>query len=73
MEKLKSILDGLEALVKSWTGQLNSSLSISYGCASAKEYPNLSVRELVIEADKHMYAKKAAYYSQNGIERRKRD
>ncbi len=71
-ERLKAILEEFERLIEEWTGNLVSSLSISYGYATAKEYPSLSIRELAAEADKRMYESKAAYYAQNGIERRKR-
>ncbi|MDO5155920.1 MAG: diguanylate cyclase [Eubacteriales bacterium] len=71
-ERLKPILEEFDLMIKSWTGNLVSSLSISYGYASAKEYPSLTIRELAAEADKRMYENKAAYYAQSGIERRKR-
>lgn len=71
-ERLKPILEEFDLMIKSWTGNLVSALSISYGYATAKEYPSLSIRELAAEADKRMYENKAAYYTQSGIERRKR-
>lgn len=46
-------------------------LSISYGYAMAKDYPELAIRDLASEADKKMYEAKAVYYKKNGIERRR--
>ena len=69
--QLKKIFAQFDSQIKSWTGNLVTSLSISYGYASSKDYPGSSVRELAAVADKRMYENKAAYYIQNGIERRK--
>lgn len=70
-EKLNAVLADFEDSIKNWKGRMVDKLSISYGYASAKQFPDLTVRELASEADKNMYANKAAYYKQNGIERRK--
>lgn len=70
-ERLKTLLADLEDKVKSWAGTMNDSLSISYGYASAEQYPNMTIRNLAFEADKRMYEAKAKYYKQAGIERRK--
>ena len=70
-EKLRTILAEFDDKVKTWTGRLVNKLSISYGYAAAKEYPDMNIRDLASEADKRMYENKAAYYRKSGIERRK--
>lgn len=70
-DKLKSLLLDFDNTVKSWSGNLLKKMSISYGYASAKEYPNLSIRELTSVADMRMYENKKSYYDQNGIKQRK--
>lgn len=57
--------------VEAWSGHLVDKLSISYGYAVAKDYPDLNIRDLASEADKQMYASKAEHYRKNGIERRR--
>lgn len=69
--RLKDLLSEFEASIRAWTGRLIDRLSISYGYATSKEYPGLSIRDLASEADKRMYANKAAYYKRAGIDRRK--
>lgn len=70
-EELNKQITAFEQLISNWSGNMVNSLSISYGIASVKDYPNLTVRELASEADKRMYEAKAEYYRQSGIDRRK--
>lgn len=46
-------------------------LSISYGFVFGRESEAENVDKLLIEADKAMYANKWAYYSREGIDRRR--
>lgn len=70
-EKLKAIFTDFDASIRDWKGKMVDKLSISYGYAAAKNFPNLTIRELASEADKNMYENKTAFYKQTGIERRK--
>ena len=53
-----------------WKGNLVSGVSISLGFADFKDGNNID--EIVQKADKEMYAFKANYYQQSGIDRRRR-
>lgn len=70
-EKLKTILASFDASIKAWSGRMVDKLTISYGYASKKAFPDLTIRELASEADKNMYKNKSDFYRKNGIERRK--
>lgn len=61
----------LKAETDAWTGVKVKKLSLSVGCALAKEYPDLCAEELIKEADKGMYAQKKEYYCLNGRDRRR--
>jgi diguanylate cyclase (GGDEF)-like protein len=49
----------------------NGASGLSYGYASALEYPECSIEKLVSIADQRMYLQKASYYSTSGRERRR--
>ena len=77
-----AIVQGNEALAKNlctklmetasiWHGKMVDRLSIAYGIAGSTENEGCSVDELIIIADKAMYADKERYYINNGIDRRK--
>lgn len=70
-EQVLEVSRAFEQTTAEWTGELLNHLSVSCGYVIAKQEPDLSIRELVAEADKRMYADKAAYYKRTGIERRK--
>lgn len=70
-EKLNALFAEFDAAINAWTGNMVKKLAISYGYASAKDFPGLSIRELALEADKNMYKNKADFYQKSGIERRK--
>lgn len=61
----------LKQETEKWSGKLVGELSLSVGYAFAKEYGNISVEELVKEADKGMYEQKKEYYQKNGRNRRR--
>lgn len=69
-EKLNALFAEFDAAINAWTGNMVKKLAISYGYASAKDFPGLSIRELALEADKNMYKNKADFYKKSGIERR---
>lgn len=71
-EKLKFLLQDLENLVDHWSGQFVDSLSLSVACASKREFPTETVDELSKIADKRMYEAKERYYSNKGVDRRKK-
>lgn len=65
------MLETFRGHIKAWQGEFCDSLSIAFGWASREEFPDASIDELLHKADKRMYADKAAYYRQAGIDRRK--
>ena len=54
-----------------WSGEKVNSISLSIGYASRKDFKNITIDELVEEADKRMYQSKADYYCTIGVDRRK--
>lgn len=69
-ETLSDSFTKFDEIVDSWSGNLVKSVAISYGYAATEDYPNLDIRDLASEADKHMYEAKAEYYRKKGIDRR---
>lgn len=68
-----SIFDRLEKLVKTgetWSGELISGISLSYGIAKINDYEILS--DAFKMADKHMYDSKREYYANSEHDRRAR-
>lgn len=61
----------LQQEAKRWSGSLVDRLSLSAGYAAAADHPGLNAEKLVREADLAMYAAKAAYYRENGVDRRR--
>lgn len=57
-------------LASAWGGNDVAGISLSIGYAIAEEHPECSCEELLDVADKQMYAMKAAYYAQEGHDRR---
>ena len=58
----------LESACAAWKGERSSGISISYGHASTKDYPDLA--SIQRTADQRMYAFKANYYRTTGKDRR---
>ena len=54
-----------------WRGKIVDSMTISYGCVRSLEEDWELVHDIEKEADRRMYASKARYYSDSGIDRRK--
>ncbi|MCR5303558.1 MAG: sensor domain-containing diguanylate cyclase [Lachnospiraceae bacterium] len=69
-EKLKEILADFDDAMAKWKGKLVDNLTVSYGCISSEEEPEMSVRELGIVADKRMYEAKSEHYRKIGVDRR---
>ncbi len=57
--------------LESWSHRHDRELTVSYGTASVKDEPDLSVMELAKLADERMYRAKAAYYRASGKDRRR--
>lgn len=70
-DKLSELFDKFDKSIEEWKGNMVDSLSISYGYASAEDYPELIIRDLASEADRKMYEAKSEYYVKMGIERRR--
>ncbi len=58
-------------LVNQWQGKLVKKMSIAYGKAFSFENPEYTIDDLARIADKNMYEAKSAYYSNNGLDRRR--
>ena len=71
-EQAEGVLARIRREAARWQGATNAGLSLSAGYALAKDHPGLSAEKLVREADLKMYAAKAAYYRENGVDRRMR-
>ena len=67
---IKTLTDELENACGNWQGKLINSLSFSYGFASAKDFPDKTIDDLMLIADKTMYKNKAEYYLKSGKDRR---
>lgn len=61
-KSLPEILENVNSVIRNWKGRCIDSLSLSIGCASHQEYPDLTVQELCKIADKKMYAAKKEFY-----------
>lgn len=60
----------LISITTKWKGKHVSSLSLSLGFASKKEFPDADIVELSKIADKRMYEDKHHFYTQKGMDRR---
>lgn len=72
-KQLEAGLLDLKKKTGQWSGEKVKSLSLSAGYALAKEHKELSVAELVKEADKAMYKQKREYYQTEGRDRRRNE
>lgn len=70
-DNFDALTERLDREVENWRGELVERLSISYGFVFGRESEAENVDKLLIEADKAMYANKWAYYSREGIDRRR--
>ena len=67
----EAVLKKLEAETGKWHGEKVDKVVLSAGYALAKDNPGMSTEKLVHEADIMMYAAKAAYYRNAGVDRRR--
>ena len=61
--QMQGLCEGLEGRIKKWHGKLVDHVGLSYGYASAKEFPEDTLEQLVHVADQRMYEQKALFYS----------
>jgi len=69
-ENLESLVEELEEKMHEWKGELVDKLSFSYGFALSTSGRSSNIDQLLIEADKSMYAYKRNYYMTLGNDRR---
>ena len=71
-QEIEKELSALKQKTEEWAGKRIDKLSLSVGYASAEKYKELSIKELVKEADTSMYEQKKEYYRISGHDRRNR-
>ena len=71
-EQLEALKAELERTVAAWSGATVSSLAVSCGYASAREFPDMGPTELGKISDERMYEDKRQYYERTGFDRRRR-
>lgn len=69
-ESLEKVKRELEETTSSWSGELVDEVALSCGYVSYKETEDMDMRQIAVLADKRMYADKAKYYKEKGIDRR---
>lgn len=69
--KIDEVVEELNQKSDAWKGEKVDKLSLSVGSASKKEFPDITIDELVYNADYRMYKNKSQYYLAQGIDRRK--
>lgn len=67
---VEKMLDEFEDALENWSGKIVKEVSVSYGCATKHEFPNMTPTELAKAADARMYKFKQRHYSKLGIDRR---
>ena len=67
---LDDALAALDQRVAEWSGEKVKALSVSWGCATGREFPSENIAELSRISDERMYAAKDAYYRASGRARR---
>lgn len=70
-DELDAMTKHFDSSVAEWRGKIVDSMTISYGCVRSPEEDWELVHDIEKEADRRMYASKARYYSDSGIDRRK--
>ena len=67
---LSTVRQELNKAISQWDGFLVHKLSVSFGYAESREFPNMKISEIIKAADQRMYAAKKDYYERSGIDRR---
>ena len=70
-EDLGALFAAYEECMRAWSESSGMSLSTSWGCVSAVDYPGKSITDLARTADAKMYAAKARFYQTCGQDRRR--
>ena len=63
-------LEKLNSLCDSWTGKYSDTMRISVGASFKEDIQNNNIMDMIMLADKRMYAVKADYYRAKGVDRR---
>ena len=71
LEALDARLQDFDVDVAHWQGALVDSMSIAWGYVLSTEHPWESVHEISKAADIRMYERKAYFYRESGVDRRK--
>lgn len=66
--EIAKVQQSFEEVINEWSGEKVRKLSVSYGIASRREFPNMAPTELLKLADSRMYKYKQDFYSRNQIE-----
>lgn len=69
-KQLKTALEALDFATERWVGRLVDQLSLSYGCVTREENPDMTIQEIAILADNRMYEAKENHYRKQGVDRR---
>lgn len=69
--ELARMTEEFEETTAAWFGSIGKGLSVSYGYATAREFPAASVVEIAKVADDRMYENKREYYLRRGIDHRR--
>ena len=69
-EELKRILEDFEDVTANCHGKYIDGVSVSYGCAPRKEFPDSAITEMAKIADDRMYLYKTEFYKRKGVDRR---
>lgn len=69
-KQLAVILAKLDRETEKWYGSSIDHLSLSYGYIVRADYPDASIHEIAVMADKKMYEAKSRFYRAKGMDRR---
>lgn len=68
--QIETVLRDFEDATLVWHGQMNDSLSVSFGSVTHNDVPSGNLRDMITLADERMYKHKADYYRKKGVNRR---
>ncbi|MDO4488135.1 MAG: GGDEF domain-containing protein [Eubacteriales bacterium] len=68
-KKLDEICFEFDRALTGWSGENIDGLSVSYGTVARRDYPELSIRDMVSLADRKMYENKKHHYKMLGSSR----
>lgn len=70
--KIDLQVEKFNTAIRCWSGKYINSISVSCGVVTRKEFPEDTISNMELTADKRMYKAKALYYSARGVDRRSR-